>query len=356
MSNSSSIISNNPNPSTGGIIPVRRMFMTFTTPLGRVTMQTEYEYEPIQNNSSTITPVNNTSSSNGSNTTTNNNNPRMSTPSLAEILPMFMLMNELSSVFLPAANNSNNNYMEYLRQHPSFAHLTPEQIQAFLNGGGNKAKPPASSEVVELLPRVRINADHAGEVCTVCQDEFECNTTAIRLPCAHLFHNDCILPWLKEHNSCCTCRYELLTDDEEYNRNVVLKQAPPKVIPTNNTSNNTTTEKDSDVVMSDSGNSEKSKNMPELIEIVEELKRQVSCSAKQADLNDNAMDVDSHENNNHNINNDNTSTSSTSTSSNADNSSNNFNSTRQLKRKHEAVYSHSGSAVVEDITDQDESN
>ena len=36
------------------------------------------------------------------------------------------------------------------------------------------------------------------------------------MPCAHIFHTDCLMPWLNEHNSCPVCRFELKTDDPEY--------------------------------------------------------------------------------------------------------------------------------------------
>lgn len=52
--------------------------------------------------------------------------------------------------------------------------------------------------------------------CVVCQCEYESGDTAVQMPCQHLYHRDCLLEWLKSHNSCCICRLELKTDDPDY--------------------------------------------------------------------------------------------------------------------------------------------
>lgn len=55
--------------------------------------------------------------------------------------------------------------------------------------------------------------------CVVCADAFEVGQTVIRLPaCGHVFHQDCALKWLQQHNTCPYCRRELPTDDVEYER------------------------------------------------------------------------------------------------------------------------------------------
>jgi hypothetical protein len=55
--------------------------------------------------------------------------------------------------------------------------------------------------------------------CVVCCEGLQNNETVIQLPgCAHIFHEECAMAWLKTHNTCPYCRRELPTDDEEYER------------------------------------------------------------------------------------------------------------------------------------------
>ncbi|KAL7115476.1 hypothetical protein ACP275_04G186100 [Erythranthe tilingii] len=79
--------------------------------------------------------------------------------------------------------------------------------------------PPASKSVVEGLPDITITQEMLtsdSSQCAVCKDSFELNEAAKQIPCKHLYHKDCIVPWLELHNSCPVCRYELPTDDAEY--------------------------------------------------------------------------------------------------------------------------------------------
>eukprot|EP01064_Diplonema_japonicum_P022023 TRINITY_DN3164_c0_g1_i1.p1 TRINITY_DN3164_c0_g1~~TRINITY_DN3164_c0_g1_i1.p1 ORF type:complete len:260 (+),score=62.01 TRINITY_DN3164_c0_g1_i1:60-782(+) len=78
--------------------------------------------------------------------------------------------------------------------------------------------PPTSAEVLRNLPSVVTTEEHHEAVCPVCQDNFVSGETGTELPCGHLFHKDCITPWLEAKNSCPTCRHELPTDDAEYNK------------------------------------------------------------------------------------------------------------------------------------------
>ncbi|XP_019872957.1 E3 ubiquitin-protein ligase RNF181 [Aethina tumida] len=79
---------------------------------------------------------------------------------------------------------------------------------------GGKLPPPASKEVVDNLPTQEIS--ETGTQCPVCLKEHEKGEVARKMPCNHVYHSECILPWLQKTNSCPLCRYELKTDDEDY--------------------------------------------------------------------------------------------------------------------------------------------
>eukprot|EP00252_Welwitschia_mirabilis_P000291 TRINITY_DN1032_c0_g1_i2.p1 TRINITY_DN1032_c0_g1~~TRINITY_DN1032_c0_g1_i2.p1 ORF type:complete len:239 (+),score=6.54 TRINITY_DN1032_c0_g1_i2:295-1011(+) len=81
-----------------------------------------------------------------------------------------------------------------------------------------RGPPPASQASVEALENVRISAKDAIGQCAVCKDDFELGKEATRMPCLHVYHSDCILPWLERHNSCPVCRFEMPTDDPAYDR------------------------------------------------------------------------------------------------------------------------------------------
>lgn len=46
--------------------------------------------------------------------------------------------------------------------------------------------------------------------CGVCLDAFQLDDAAVALPCKHLYHEDCLVPWLKTSGTCPICRYALV--------------------------------------------------------------------------------------------------------------------------------------------------
>lgn len=46
--------------------------------------------------------------------------------------------------------------------------------------------------------------------CGVCLDAFQLDDSAVALPCKHVYHEDCLVPWLKTSGTCPICRYALV--------------------------------------------------------------------------------------------------------------------------------------------------
>ncbi|KAG8084590.1 hypothetical protein GUJ93_ZPchr0010g7817 [Zizania palustris] len=91
-----------------------------------------------------------------------------------------------------------------------------DQLTQIEAGGLARARenPPASKAAVESMPTVSIAVSHVGadSYCAVCKEPFELGTEAREMPCSHIYHQDCILPWLALRNSCPVCRHEMPTD------------------------------------------------------------------------------------------------------------------------------------------------
>jgi hypothetical protein len=80
----------------------------------------------------------------------------------------------------------------------------------------------ASLAAVDALDRgVCIKVDSDADPCVICQEIFQLEEKFIDMPCKHRFHEVCLLPWLKENNSCPSCRYEIDTNNSQYNQRLV---------------------------------------------------------------------------------------------------------------------------------------
>lgn len=71
--------------------------------------------------------------------------------------------------------------------------------------------PPAAQSSIDAMPTIHIKRTHlqTDSHCPVCKDKFELGTEARQMPCNHIYHANCIIPWLVQHNSCPVCRQEL---------------------------------------------------------------------------------------------------------------------------------------------------
>ena len=49
------------------------------------------------------------------------------------------------------------------------------------------------------------------ETCMVCLEEYGAGSCASRMPCSHVFHDECIITWLRQSHYCPLCRFEMPT-------------------------------------------------------------------------------------------------------------------------------------------------
>ncbi|KAL1554734.1 hypothetical protein AAHA92_15262 [Salvia divinorum] len=74
---------------------------------------------------------------------------------------------------------------------------------------------PAPKSAINALPRVKVSKEHihADSTCAVCKERFELGSQARKLPCKHIYHSDCIVPWLQRHSSCPICCLPITRDN-----------------------------------------------------------------------------------------------------------------------------------------------
>uniref|UniRef100_A0ACB8F2W5 Uncharacterized protein n=1 Tax=Sphaerodactylus townsendi TaxID=933632 RepID=A0ACB8F2W5_9SAUR len=73
-------------------------------------------------------------------------------------------------------------------------------ITQLLNQFENTGPPPADKEKIQALPTIHITEEHVGSglECPVCKEDYEAGESVRQLPCNHLFHDGCIVPWLEQ--------------------------------------------------------------------------------------------------------------------------------------------------------------
>ena len=90
-------------------------------------------------------------------------------------------------------------------------------VTQLMNNMEGTGPPPLENEKLLKLPDITIQQKHVDEKlqCAVCWDDFHLNENVKILQCDHMYHPDCIIPWLKLHGTCPICRKDLNEDEKE---------------------------------------------------------------------------------------------------------------------------------------------
>ncbi|EXJ64781.1 hypothetical protein A1O7_01119 [Cladophialophora yegresii CBS 114405] len=85
------------------------------------------------------------------------------------------------------------------------------------NNAGS-APPPASEDAIRSLKKKRVDREMLGDdgkaECSICMDNVDVGQEVTVLPCNHWFHGECVISWLKEHDTCPHCRKPITNSEE----------------------------------------------------------------------------------------------------------------------------------------------
>ncbi|XP_076901543.1 uncharacterized protein LOC143555980 [Bidens hawaiensis] len=110
------------------------------------------------------------------------------------------------------SSDTDNFLLDRPYLHRLIHHLTYDTSSS---SSSSRYHSPTLKSAIDAIPRVTITQafldidpmDHS--LCAVCKEQFVVNDEMNQLPCKHMYHPDCILPWLSNHNSCPVCRFQM---------------------------------------------------------------------------------------------------------------------------------------------------
>jgi hypothetical protein len=113
--------------------------------------------------------------------------------------------------------------IDYLEEHAMRSPIIAEILESTdLQITPPRISPPASRAAISKLPHTRvypydkINHKDDNTECNICFERLLDGVALSRMPCGHVYHIECIVPWLSHSCTCPECRYEIETRDPVY--------------------------------------------------------------------------------------------------------------------------------------------
>ena len=203
-----------------------------------------YSNQNMNNNSNSNPNQNNNSNQNANNTQNNNNNNNNNSRNIFfipfNVSPFSGSVNRHPFNFAvfegPIGSNefvnpSDNFFLDNFASNFISNFINPMARIVFINNMQNQhhGNPPASKTAIEKLKHFKMEKKYCKKSdsdpnklefpeCSICLMEVTEGQDTILLPCGHMFHDKCVTKWLEIHNTCPLCRFELPTDDADYER------------------------------------------------------------------------------------------------------------------------------------------
>lgn len=74
---------------------------------------------------------------------------------------------------------------------------------------------PASKTIIDNCHPINYIKTNQDENCVICICNIEENEKIRKLPCHHIFHDECIMTWLSNHSTCPICKISLKDNVEQ---------------------------------------------------------------------------------------------------------------------------------------------
>jgi len=111
-----------------------------------------------------------------------------------------------SQAFLERNELSLSN-LQGLNAQGSFSSIVLSLMEQLHSSIEDESKQGLPKEMIEKV--IRMKMGKSAQDCSVCSDGFKRGEKIRKLPCKHIFHDKCIMPWLETHSTCPNCRFNL---------------------------------------------------------------------------------------------------------------------------------------------------
>ena len=102
-----------------------------------------------------------------------------------------------------------NSHFQRENDYPNVDNMSYEELLALEERIGN-VNNGLNDQQINKLNEVYFDKKKYNDLCIICQNNFKDREKVLIIPCKHVFHKDCIVPWLKNKKQCPFCKSDVV--------------------------------------------------------------------------------------------------------------------------------------------------
>ena len=102
-----------------------------------------------------------------------------------------------------------NSHFQRENDYPNVDDMSYEELLALEERIGN-VNNGLNDQRINRLNEVYFDKKKYNDLCIICQNNFKDREKVLIIPCKHVFHKDCIVPWLKNKKQCPFCKSDVV--------------------------------------------------------------------------------------------------------------------------------------------------